>query len=739
MEKKLLIFLVGFYLVSLELKAQLTYNWHQSTPVFIQDIPMTLPWSGGINSAQVSTLDLNNDGIEDLVIFDRTSEKLSTFLLTDSGYQYAPAYESSFPEGLIGWMLLRDFNCDRLKDIFTHTPFGIKVYENTTASGELPSWQLVQDPIFTKGSSGQINLQVNILDLPVIDDLDGDDDLDILVYNFAVGGGIEYHKNLSIENEGSCDLEFERITRVWGDFLECECDIFAFGDELCEDLESNARLKHIGGKTLMTFDIDNDGDKEVLIGQEDCEPIYYLENIGTSSDALMHESSLQYPNEVNPIEYFSFPAAYFEDLDGDGLKDLVSSTNSSENHENGIDFMNSLWFYKNTGSATLPEFEFVSKNYLQAQMLDLGEAAAPSFTDFDRDGDLDLFISHKGFPSSGSLIGSIWFFQNVGTASEPSFTLVDQDYLGISNLGLSYLKHQFVDMNGDGNEDLVFKGSASGLTGEISILFNQSNSVYSFDLNNTFNLPEEFLAEDQFHFTDINGDLFPDLLIGRSSGQLDYLRNIGTSSSPEFFLDTENFYGIAADFSKKNLAISVADLNNDRRKDLIAIDERGIIHWYSDFLNNIATPSESEDLNFEGLESGNQISFDFGKRVSITAAQLFNDAEPSIITGLQTGGIHILRKSNSQPKPPTSEGELIVIIYPNPTLGQNNGMVSVSSNEEGLAQIISYTGQEISPIENLRPGRITRFDTRALPNGLYLIKVESNSGRTETKQIVVIN
>ena len=169
-------------------------------------------------------------------------------------------------------------------------------------------------------------------------------------------------------------------------------------------------------------------------------------------------------------------------------------------------------------------------------------------------------------------------------------------------------------------------------------------------------VPIEFLSEDQFHVTDINGDRLLDLLLARSSGQLDYYRNIGTSIAPEFFLDTESFYGISADFSKKNLAVTVADLNNDNRPDLLTADERGALQWYSGFLNNISNPNPGEKMAFEGLESEEKIEFNFGKRLSITTARLFAEIEPSIIAGLHTGGLQVLRKSNAQPKPPSSDG-----------------------------------------------------------------------------------
>lgn len=37
------------------------------------------PWAGGLNAPQFLKMHLNNDDIEDLVVFDRTNSKISTF------------------------------------------------------------------------------------------------------------------------------------------------------------------------------------------------------------------------------------------------------------------------------------------------------------------------------------------------------------------------------------------------------------------------------------------------------------------------------------------------------------------------------------------------------------------------------------------------------------------------------------------------------------------------------------
>lgn len=99
-----------------------------------------MPWAGGLNATQFNTIDLNADGKDDLAIFDRTAERVITFLQGNSTYHYAPGFEIFFPEGLTNWMLLRDYNGDGRKDIFTGDKLGIKVYTNNTPIDGALTW-----------------------------------------------------------------------------------------------------------------------------------------------------------------------------------------------------------------------------------------------------------------------------------------------------------------------------------------------------------------------------------------------------------------------------------------------------------------------------------------------------------------------------------------------------------------------------------------------------------------------
>src|SRR5438067_1933558 len=85
-----------------------------SIPVERKGIQMRLPWAGGMDSPEFSSIDIDGDGKKDLFVFDRGANKALVFINTggigDTAYRYAPEYEPLLPTGLNGWALMRDYN-----------------------------------------------------------------------------------------------------------------------------------------------------------------------------------------------------------------------------------------------------------------------------------------------------------------------------------------------------------------------------------------------------------------------------------------------------------------------------------------------------------------------------------------------------------------------------------------------------------------------------------------------------
>jgi hypothetical protein len=429
-------FTVLLLLTALGVRAQFSYVVDQGIPVENANGPLALAWAGGLNATQYNTMDLNGDGLDDLVLFDRMADKISTFINQDNQYHYDPEYESYFPTEIMNWLLLRDHNCDGKKDIFTGDILGIRVFTNISEAGGPPAWEHkkfydnggVSNVVLTRGFSvNKINLQLQFDDIPSILDADGDGDLDIFSIRFAGNGTVEYHKNLGVENFSNCDsLDYHRQTIQWGDFTECACGAFAFSGADCSSL--GGRIEHAGGKTLLMMDANGDTKLDVIISEATCNRLYFLGNSGDLDNPIITNAALFPPsNSVN----LSYPAAFVEDVDFDGNKDLIVSTALFSKTNLSPDLTESNWFYKNTGSTSNPTFTLIQTDFLQGQMIDVGDNAVPAFADRDGDGDNDLFISRNTSPTGAS---SILAYENTGTNTSPQFRLIDDNYLNFASL-----------------------------------------------------------------------------------------------------------------------------------------------------------------------------------------------------------------------------------------------------------------------------------------------------------------
>ena len=205
MHKKLLFFLIITlqYTVS---NAQLGLERYDSVQVKVNGAFLKNSWAGGLNFGQFSTIDLNLDGIKDLVVFDRTGNKVNPYLNMGTpnqvDYKYAPKYAASFPP-VHDWMLLADYNCDGKEDIFTYSIGGFSVYENISAVGVGLYFKLKTFYLKSHYSPLPIDygaLYVSAVDIPAITDVDNDGDLDVLTFDLLSSTRIEFHQNMTMEN-----------------------------------------------------------------------------------------------------------------------------------------------------------------------------------------------------------------------------------------------------------------------------------------------------------------------------------------------------------------------------------------------------------------------------------------------------------------------------------------------------------------------------------------------------------
>lgn len=694
--------------------AQFQYHFNQDVVVINDVDSLLMPWAGGLNTAQYNVIDLNLDGVGDLMIFNRDNNKVLTFIREGDRYRYSPEFEHLFPGDLEHWVLLRDYNCDGKVDLFTSSIFGMSLYENVS-SGDQLEWLLIHETIFTEGSNGQTNLQVSSIDLPGIVDVDGDGDIDILAFNFASGGGVHFHKNMSVERTGTCGLDLVRTSKRYGDFEECTCDDYIFGSDICS---TGGRVQHSGGKSINSFPYSGPTLQDLVIGQEECTSCGYLKNEGTVAEAKMTSVDFDFPNSTNPIT-LSYPAIFNIDVDFDGLQDILVANNAFDVHDGG-EYDKSNWHYKNNGGS----FTLITTGFLQEKMIDVGFAAIPTFSDINNDGDEDLFIG-SGNQGGGATLS---FYENAGDALTPQLLKSDNDYLKLSSNNYSSIKPQSVDLNSNGLEDLIIiYGEASQQL--CDIYWHTGNQLVPFENNNklALNIPALDLR-DRPYFYYTGGKLA--LLVGRETGRLSKFINQGTIENPIWELVTDSFLGLEDDFRARNLSVFINDMDGDGKEDLVSYDDSGSLRIYSDYKNEASIVNDI----IQDKESLMSYNSSFGTNVSIVPSNLTGSILPSISIGLKTGGLQLL--TNVKDEQQDIDLAINIDIFPNPALDKD--YIKLVANQNLTFKIIDSMGKEVRTIESLIKGEIHHLSIGSLTSGLYLIQATNNIGLTTTSRFVVV-
>ena len=628
-----------------------------SIRVIVNNDTLINPWTGGFNSAQISKIDLNNDQIEDLFVFDRSSDKVITFISENNNFIYAPEYERLFPPDLKNWVLLRDFNNDGKKDIFSYVSGGIGLWKNTSSGNELSfnSLSFFQSSINANVPyilSSQYNNDVNIYvvssDVPCISDIDNDGDLDIL--NFGVQGSvIEYHKNISTDLD---TLIFEMKNACWGNFSESglsnTCTLFdtcLFNVPNPEDSVSITRnnLRH-SGSTILSLDLNNDQVKDLILGDVSYSNLValYNDSTGVNLNTSFISQDTLFPNYSVPADLHLFPATFYEDMDHDGIKDLIVSPNSSSESTD----KESIWFYKNFGGNNSPQFYLQNKNFLQENTIELGRESKPLIVDINNDQILDLLVSNFGeFDLSIPIHYNsyIEYYENVGTNENPIFKKISSDFQNISSkINDINLIPTLGDLDGDGDLDAI----VGDYSGKLHFLENISSnptimnlSIGISPLTDIFNNVFDFGFNAHPTLFDIDNDNDLDLVVGEAVGNLNYIENIGDSINFNFDLRSQTFGGVSVSEWWTNIGMSSPILyRNGSDIELFVGSRRGAIYKYNNIDNNLSGNFNLVDSNFNKIFAGTHST--------PAISDLNNDSLIDFIIGNKRGGLSLFMGSN---------------------------------------------------------------------------------------------
>ncbi|MEY3827165.1 MAG: hypothetical protein RLZZ148_1983, partial [Cyanobacteriota bacterium] len=180
---------------------------------------------------------------------------------------------------------------------------------------------------------------------------------------------------------------------------------------------------------------------------------------------------------------------------------------------------------------------------------ELGIYTAPTLADIDGDDDLDIFI--------GAIDGNIYYQENTGTATAPTFTTPVDNPFGIGDVGFASTP-TFVDIDGDDDLD-AFVGNEEG---NIYYFENTGNATFTNLVPNPLgSIDVGYYSSPTF--VDINGDDDLDVFVGNEEGNIYYFENTGSTTAPVFTTTISIAFGLPPNIFNSSPTFADIDGDND--------------------------------------------------------------------------------------------------------------------------------------------------------------------------------
>ncbi len=523
-----------------------------------------------------------------------------------------------------------DLDGDGDTDLFVGGYDGTVKYFENKGSSRQPAWRLA------KTALGDIDVGEN--SAPAFCDIDLDGDLDLFVGNRV--GRIAFYLNVGSasaplwEDHGWLRTESGRPIDVNESATPTFFDIDGDGDEdllVGDDFGylglylNESKLPHLSWKreaekylgvdvgslsSPTAADLDGDGDPDVLCGMEKADVLFY-EN---EQAPLKTRFKLKSKSFVTVPGEGTITSPSLVDYDGDRRYDLCVGLSDG-----------SLHFYRNTGTTEKPNFEPDQRKLIVRPGFDVGFQSAPVLADLDGDGDLDFAV--------GAADGTLTFLENTGTANRPAWSEKADVFAGVSVRKWS--SPSFVDIDSDGDLDL-FLGSRLGKIAFYQNDGSKQQPVWRLISDNYEELKPGEMTSPTFADLDDDGDF--DLFVGTQVKGIAYYENRGNPQRPSWRLIADNYLNLKNIYRLRPVFV---DWDLDGDLDLLAGTHEGTVLF-------------SENVGFRNAPNFQFVTpklggIDVRFFSSPAAGDIDGDGDVDLFLGNNSGGLYFWRNFLSDP------------------------------------------------------------------------------------------